>query len=203
MEGAGNSVFLRGVLAGAPVFSHMGGGERFDVFPLEVERLSGRIDRLNVIVRHRLLETAEVSDGDKLAVTGELRSYNNHSGVGSRLVITALARMLEVCYGPDENRVQLRGTLCKEPLPRVTPLGRRICDLMLAVNRPYGRSDYLPVIAWGASARLAGGFHTGDRIALTGRFQSREYTKLTDGAGLRRTAYEISAVTLEREDRSE
>ena len=199
MDDTGNSVFLRGVLAGAPVYSHMGGGERYDIFPLEVERLSGYTDRLNIIARASLLASAEASGGDKLAVAGVLRSYNNRSGVGSRLVITVLARSLGADTGPDENRVALAGTLCKAPVLRVTPMGRRICDLMLAVNRPYGRSDYLPVIAWGGSASFAAGLDVGDRIRLTGRMQSREYVKLTDGVPLRRTAFEVSAVTLERE----
>ena len=200
MEGSVNSVLLRGVLSGVPVFSHVGGGARYYLFPMEAERLSGRRDRLNVIARESLLRETEVFAGGKLAVSGEIRSYNNRSGVGSRLVITVLARTMEVCDGPFENRAALRGVLCKAPVLRCTPMGRQICDLLLAVNRPYGRSDYLPVIAWGGAARYASGLGVGDRIALEGRLQSRDYIKLTDGVPLRRTAFEISAVSLEREE---
>ena len=200
MDGSVNSMLLRGVLCGAPMFSHMGGGERYFLFPVEAERLSGHRDRLNVIARESLLRETEIYTGGKLAVSGEIRSYNNRSGAGSRLVITVLARSLEICDGPFENRAVLRGVLCKTPVLRCTPMGRQICDILLAVNRPYGRSDYLPVIAWGGAARYASDLAVGDRIALEGRLQSRDYIKLTDGVPLRRTAFEVSAVSLERED---
>ena len=125
---------------------------------------------------------------------GELRSFNNRSGEGSRLVITVFAREI----GPPEenvweNQVELLGTLCKPPNRRTTPMGREICDLMIAVNRHYGRSDYLPCIAWGQNARLAAGWAVGTRVRVLGRIQSREYIKNINGEPVTRTAFEVSA----------
>ena len=194
-----NVLRLVGTLAGRPAFSHSGRGVEFWQFPLSVLRLSGTADVLNVIVRRELLEAAALSAGDKLLVQGELRSFNNRRGEGAKLVITAYARELSLCSGEDENRLQLLGTLCKAPTLRQTPLGRDICDLMLAVNRHYGRSDYLPCICWGALARQAAGWQVGDRLRLEGRVQSRSYLKLTEEGTVERTAYEVSVLTAERE----
>ena len=190
-----NVLRLVGTLAGRPAFSHSGRGVEFWQFPLSVLRLSGTADVLNVIVRRELLEAAALSAGDKLLVQGELRSFNNRRGEGAKLVITAYARELSLCSGEDENRLQLLGTLCKAPTLRQPPLGRDICDLMLAVNRHYGRSDYLPCICWGALARQAAGWQVGDRLRLEGRVQSRSYLKLTEEGTVERTAYEVSVLT--------
>ena len=190
-----NVLRLVGTLAGRPAFSHSGRGVEFWQFPLSVLRLSGTADVLNVSVRRELLEAAALSAGDKLLVQGELRSFNNRRGEGAKLVITAYARELSLCSGEDENRLQLLGTLCKAPTLRQTPLGRDICDLMLAVNRHYGRSDYLPCICWGALARQAAGWQVGDRLRLEGRVQSRSYLKLTEEGTVERTAYEVSVLT--------
>ena len=188
-----NSVALRGTVGGAIEFSHESRGERFCRFPLEVERLSGTVDRLNVIARQELLETLEPDGCGKLAVSGELRSFNNKSGVGSRLVISVFARRLVFGDGEDANLVELTGTLCKAPNIRVTPMGREICDLMLAVNRRYGRSDYLPCITWGTLAREAAEWQVGDKLTLSGRLQSRRYIKLgEDGSQQEKTAFEVS-----------
>lgn len=192
-----NAVRLCGAMVGAPAFSHSSRGQRFYRFPLEVQRLSGATDTLNILVRPEQLEAAAPDGGGKLLVTGELRSFNNRRGDGARLVLTVLARELVCCDGPDENEVSLRGTLCKEPKPRVTPMGRDICDLMLAVNRSYGRSDYLPCICWGSLARQAACWTVGTRLALRGRFQSRGYVKLTEDGPVQRVAYEISAAEAE------
>ena len=189
-----NVLRLVGTLAGRPAFSHSGRGVEFWQFPLSVLRLSGTADVLNVIVRRELLEAAALSAGDKLLVQGELRSFNNRRGEGAKLDITAYARELSLCSGEDENRLQLLGTLCKAPTLRQTPLGRDICDLMLAVNRHYGRSDYLPCICWGALARQAAGWQVGDRLRLEGRVQSRSYLKLTEEGTVERTAYEVSVL---------
>ena len=190
-----NVLRLVGTLAGRPAFSHSGRGVEFWQFPLSVLRLSGTADVLNVIVRRELLEAAALSAGDKLLVQGELRSFNNRRGEGAKLVITAYARELSLCSGEDENRLQLLGTLCKAPTLRQTPLGRDICDLMLAVNRHYGRSDYLHCICWGALARQSAGWQVGDRLRLEGRVQSRSYLKLTEEGTVERTAYEVSVLT--------
>lgn len=194
-----NSVVLRGVLAGAVEFSHESRGEKFCRFPLEVERLSGAVDRLNVIARQELLSALDLNEREKLCVRGELRSFNNKSGVGSRLVISVFARELVFEDGEDANLVELTGTLCKTPNIRVTPMGREICDLMLAVNRRYGRSDYLPCIAWGMLAREVAEWAVGDRVTLSGRIQSRRYIKLGEGGEqLEKVAFEVSISEAER-----
>ena len=197
MEGYDNKLNLTGTLAGRPVFSHTGGGEDYLTFPLEIKRLSGKEDRINIIAPRYLMELTPVTDGEKVSISGELRSFNNRSGVGSKLVITVLAREITITDSSDENHVELTGTICKTPTLRRTPMGRQICDIMLAVSRRYGRSDYLPVIAWGRTAQMASLMDTGDRISLTGRIQSRTYIKTVDGEATERTAFEVSAVTLE------
>ena len=127
---------------------------------------------------------------------GEVRTFNNRSGIGSRLVISTFARQLELGPGLDGNRLELTGTLCKPPSLRATPLGRTICDMILAVNRRYGRADYLPCIAWGSLAHLCGGLQVGDRVHLNGRLQSREYTKLVGEELEERVAFEVSVMSL-------
>ena len=191
-----NLAELRGVLAAAPEFSHMSRGERFFVFPIETRRLSGAADRINVVARQSLLEAAPVQEAQSVHITGELRSFNNKRGEGAKLVITVFAKALALEDGEDINTVELSGTLCKEPNLRVTPMGRSICDLMLAVNRRCGRSDYLPCICWGSRAREAADMHTGDHLSLTGRIQSRPYIKLIDGEPVEKVAYEVSTVSL-------
>ena len=151
-----NQVRLCGTMAGAPRWSHRAGGQDFWCFPLEVERLSGSRDTLNIVLRPALLAAAEAEEQPRLLVSGELRSFNNRRGEGAKLVLTVLARELTLTDEPDDNFVSLTGTLCKAPNARVTPLGRDICDLLVAVNRRGGRSDYLPCICWGSRAREAG-----------------------------------------------
>lgn len=194
-----NCVELRGTLADAPEFSHESRGERFYRFPLEVARLSGTVDRLNIIARQEMLASLDTLEREKLCLRGELRSFNNKSGVGSRLVISVFAREMGFADGEDMNLVRLTGTLCKTPNIRVTPMGREICDLMLAVNRRYGRSDYLPCIAWGLLAREAAEWAVGDKLALSGRLQSRRYIKLGEsGEQQEKTAFEVSISEAER-----
>lgn len=195
-----NQALLVGEAMREPEFSHASHGEDFYRFPLRSLRLSGTEDLLNVLVSRTLLEQCPVRSGERIQVEGEVRSYNNRTGVGNRLVITFFARSLSYdLTGQDENRVRLGGCLCKPPVFRVTPLGREITDLILAVNRPYGRGDYLPCIAWGSLAARCGQMEVGDKLLLTGRLQSREYTKLLEGAELRRTAYEISIMAMEEQ----
>ncbi|MFB0920809.1 MAG: single-stranded DNA-binding protein, partial [Oscillospiraceae bacterium] len=133
-----------------------------------------------------------------LRVTGELRSYNNKSGVGNRLLIFVYANELEFCDGEPENLISLRGTVCKQPSLRMTPLGREICDILLAVNRPFGRSDYLPCISWGQNAREASLWNVGDTIELEGRIQSRSYIKSADSGQVKKVAYEVSASSVDK-----
>ena len=193
MNQENNRVLLCGTMAGAPQYSHSAGGQRFYSFPLRVQRLSGSSDVLNIVLRREQLAAVELGEQARLRVRGELRSFNNRRGEGARLVLTVLARELALTDEPDENRVLLRGTLCRAPNARVTPLGRDICDLLLAVNRRGGRSDYLPCICWGSHAREAARWQVGDVVRLEGRFQSRGYLKLREDGLERRVAYEVSA----------
>lgn len=193
-----NRAMLRGTAADAPAFSHENHGVIYDIFLLAVPRLSGAEDRLNVLVPRTLLETHPLSAGTPVEVRGEVRSFNNRGGSGSRLIITLLARELLPPEGEPENRLELSGTLCKPPILRRTPLGRDICDLMLAVNRKYGRADYLPCITWGSLAQRCGVLSVGDHVRLDGRLQSRSYRKLVEGVPVERTAFEVSVMHLER-----
>ena len=189
-----NTVELCGALAAAPRFSHLSRGERFFIFPVETRRLSGAVDTINVVAREALLAALRIEEAERLCVQGELRSFNNRREEGPKLVITVFARALSLAGGgEDVNAITLRGALCKPPVLRVTPMGRDICDLMVAVNRRCGRSDYLPCICWGARARAAALYGVGDGVELTGRVQSRQYIKLIDGEPVEKTAYEVSA----------
>ena len=196
MEEMNNYVELCGTLADKPKFSHMGGSDNYYSFPLDIERLSGFVDTINIIVREDMLEQLEVDNSSHVAITGELRSYNNKHGEGSRLVISVLAKQLALCDDDDKNTVLLTGALCKRPNLRKTPMGRQICDLMLAVNRRYGRSDYLPCIAWGRLAENTAALVVGDALSLEGRIQSRKYIKSINGVLTERTAFEVSVVSL-------
>ena len=172
-----NRVELRGVAEDAPLLSHVNHGCAFYRFTLSVLRLSGQADKLPVIVPRPLLLLTPVSPGDGVHITGQLRSFNNKSGQGSRLVISTFAQTLTHDAGEPLNRIFLSGVLCKQPALRRTPLGREICDMILAVNRRYGRADYLPCIAWGAVAQQVSLLHTGARLTAEGRVQSRVYSK--------------------------
>ena len=195
-----NLVELCGTAETNAVFSHESRGERFYRFPLTIHRLSGTADTLNVIVREHLLSSAAIAPGQRLQVSGELRSFNNKHSEGSKLVITVFAHSLLPADGADANSVALRGTLCKLPNLRTTPMGREICDVMLAVNRHYGRSDYLPCIAWGIKAKETAQWPVGTVVSLTGRVQSRQYVKVIEGAAVEKTAFEVSVVEIHRAD---
>ena len=190
-----NEVLLEGTALEAPVLSHENHGTRFYRFPLEVPRLSGTPDTLPVLLPEPLLDTVQTEA--PLRVQGQLRSFNNRSGVGNRLVLTVYAQAIQPGTGEPCNRILLSGALCKPPIFRRTPLGRSICDLMLVVSRRYGRADYLPVIAWGQLAVRAARLQVGDPLSLEGRVQSRAYRKvLEDGSIQDRVAYEVSAMHL-------
>ena len=191
-----NTARLCGVIAAAPTFSHSGRGESFYTFPLEAARLSGATDKINIIVRDELMESIQLCEAEKICVVGELRSFNNKSGEGAKLVITVFAKELYLCDDDDLNEVRLIGTLCKKPNLRMTPMGRDICDLMLAVNRRYGRSDYLPCITWGLKAREAAEWGTGTMVTLEGRIQSRNYIKIVGGDPVEKTAFEVSVTDI-------
>lgn len=197
MEYTANHIELCGALAELPRFSHENHGRRFYGFPLEVERLSGTVDILPVIVPETVLWAMDLSGGQMLSVIGQIRTHNNRAGEGRRLVVSVYAESLASCDGQPENQVELTGVICREPVYRQTPLGREICDVMLAVNRPYHRADYIPCILWGRNAALGRFCQVGDGLHLTGRFQSRDYIKVIGDESLQRTAYEVSAMTVE------
>ena len=193
-----NSVLLCGHMAEKPRYSHSSRGQDFLSFPLEIPRLSGNCDILNILARPAQLEKANIEDGDKVLIAGQLRTFNNRKKEGAKLVITVLAREIELSDSEYQNSILLHGTLCKKPNLRCTPMGREICDLMLAVNRRYGRSDYIPCICWGNRARTAADWDVGTKLDIEGRVQSRKYIKLIDTVPCEKTAYEVS-VTEARE----
>ena len=201
MQTNNNKIFLRGRLAAPPSLSHVNHGVEYLLLPLSVCRLSGAEDTLHVIASREQLDLfPTLETGSPLTVSGEVRTFNNRSGVGSRLVVSVFAKALSQEEGEDENRLELSGTLCKSPVLRTTPLGRTICDMILAANRRYGRADYLPCIAWGSLAYRCGAMEVGDRLALEGRLQSRIYTKEVDGQTQERTAFEVSIMSLTEEN---
>lgn len=198
-----NRIILRGRVAGEAVFSHAGHDECFYRFPLVVERLSGNEDVLNIQFSRRLLLPERIVEGERLEVRGSLRTFNNRSGVGAKLVITVLAREILPTDDDHANDLTLIGTICRRGEPRKTPLGREICDFTLAVNRRYGRSDYLPCIAWGSMAQRCAAMEVGQRLRLEGRLQSRVYTKQLGDRSEERVAFECSAMSLAEEEAAE
>jgi len=198
-----NQIFLRGYAAESPRFSHESHGIQYHTFPLSVPRLSGTADVLNVLAPGPLLAPLCLEEGAPTEVYGEVRSFNNRSGIGNRLVISVFARSVGNSDGPPANTLSLTGALCRPPNLRHTPLGRDICDILLAVNRRYGRSDYLPCIVWGSLAVACGGLSVGDRIKLDGRLQSRIYYKEENGRSVPHTAFEVSAMSMTPESTSQ
>ena len=191
-----NSVVLRGTLAKPAEWSHTSHEARFFRLWLDVCRLSGKDDRLRILAEEDALPDSGLREGGEVEISGQMRTYNNKSGVGGRLIVSALARSVAPSGGPHVNNVFLSGTLCRTPGYRKTPLGREICDIMLAVPRTYSRTDYLPLIAWGGAARACAEMETGQPLHIVGRFQSRAYTKVIDGESVDMTAYEVSVVRL-------
>ena len=203
MENPNNRIVATGRLEGAPVLSHEVMNEPFYTGTLLVRRLSGAVDRLPVTIPGKLLACMTSGTEEQLLMlSGQVRSYNKVIDGTGRLMVTLFAQSIVPAQENDTlNRVSLVGALCKPPIYRSTPFGREICDMMLAVNRAFGKSDYIPCIAWGRNAQYAARFSVGDRISLTGRLQSREYQKLLEnGEYMTRNAYEVSAFTLESAD---
>ena len=195
MEHIVNQITVRGQLVDLPEFSHENHGRRFYRFYLDIPRLSGNSDCLPVIAEERILDTIDLSGGDMLTVTGQVRSHNTRTGGSRHLLIFIFAATIVAENGLPCNDIIVEGLLCKEPIYRRTPLGREICDAMLAVPRTFRRADYLPCMFWGRTAEEISVCHTGDCIRIVGRLQSRTYTKHTEEGPKERTAYEISALT--------
>ncbi len=197
MEHTANTITLRGYLHALPEFSHENHGKRFYRFQLEVPRLSGTVDLLPVIAPEQLVMDLDPCGGEMLTVTGQVRSHNCRTETARHLMIFVFAATLCAEDGEPINDVQLEGPICREPTYRRTPLGREICDVMLAVPRAFHRADYLPCILWGRTAQEVCVCRTRQVIRVCGRLQSRTYTKVTDSGTVERTAYEISALSVQ------
>ena len=197
MEHMENQIRLRGSLLALPHFSHENHGRKFYRFTLEVPRLSGAVDLLPVVAEESVLNALDLSGGEMLTVTGQIRSHNVREEGVRHLLIFVFAMSIVCEDGEPINDVVIEGPLCREPNYRRTPLGREICDVMLAVPRAFKRADYLPCILWGRLAQEVSACTTRDRIRIYGRLQSRIYTKLTEDGPQERTAYEVSALTAE------
>lgn len=197
MEQTTNSITVRGSLLALPEYSHENHGRKFYRFTLEVPRLSGAVDLLPVIAEQQLVEELDPCAGGMLTVCGQIRSHNQRSDGVRHLLIFIFASSICAEDGEPINDVVVEGPLCREPTFRRTPLGREICDAMLAVPRAFRRADYLPCILWGRTAQEISACHTRDCIRVYGRLQSRVYTKLTPEGAQERTAYEISALSAE------
>ena len=197
MEHTENTILLRGELSQLPQFSHENHHKRFYRFLLSVPRLSGAVDVLPVIAEENILNRMDLSGGAMLQVRGQIRSHNLRENGARKLLIFVFANDIITTDEPPANEVVLQGPLCRHPNLRRTPLGREICDVMLALPRAFKRADYLPCILWGRTAQEVSACHTSDVIRIQGRLQSRVYTKVTDAGMEERTAYEISALSAE------
>ena len=194
-----------GKVASSFTFSHQVFGEGFYLVDILVKRLSDSEDRIPLMVSERLVDVSQDYEGEYIMVQGQFRSYNRHEEKKNRLVLSVFVRELSFVEDAEESiktkQIFLDGYICKPPVYRKTPLGREIADLLLAVNRPYGKSDYIPCICWGRNARYASAFEVGGQVLLWGRIQSREYIKkLGENETEKRTAYEVSVSKLEYAD---
>lgn len=192
-----NMALLKGIIKEAPRFSHSLKDENFYSFPLEVPRLSGSCDTIIITLSEKLLKVTPISTGDPVSISGQFRSYNNYSGVGNKLILTLFAKDIvhidESELQDNPNTIYLNGFICKPTVYRTTPFGREITDIILAVNRLYGKSDYIPCIAWGRNAKFASMLDVGNRVEIQGRIQSRDYQKkISDDEVITKTAFEIS-----------
>lgn len=197
-----NQVTIMGQVDSEFEFSHEVFGEGFYTVEVLVKRLSNSDDRIPLMISERLIDVTQDYRGEYIVAHGQFRSYNRHEEQKNRLVLSVFVREVEFVEeepeGAKTNSILLDGYICKEPVYRKTPLGREIADLLLAVNRPYGKSDYIPCICWGRNARFASGFEVGEHVQVLGRIQSREYIKkLSETETQKRIAYEVSVSKLE------
>lgn len=195
-----NSIEICGRICTEPELSHRVYGESFYGFYIENSRLSGTVDTLPVIISERLITGDMPRIGQNTALRGQIRSYNSHDGLKTHLILSIFVKEIELLASTEgiTNAVALNGYLCKAPVYRTTPFGREIADILLAVNRAYGKSDYIPAICWGRNAKYMSSLSVGDNIKINGRMQSREYQKhLENGDVITKTAYEVSVSRLE------
>jgi primosomal replication protein N len=197
-----NQVTIMGEVASKFTYSHEVFGEGFYMVDVLVKRLSNSDDRIPLMISERLIDVTQDYTGEYIMVTGQFRSYNRHEETKNRLVLSVFVREAEFIDeeldGAKTNHILLEGYICKKPVYRKTPLGREIADLLLAVNRPYGKSDYIPCICWGRNARYASSFEVGQHVQILGRIQSREYVKkLSETETETRVAYEVSVSKME------
>lgn len=200
-----NQVSIMGKIISGFTFSHEVFGEGFYMMDVSVQRLSDSSDVVPVMVSERLIDVTQDYQGEYIQIFGQFRSYNRHEEKKNRLVLSVFAREISFVDGEGDkvksNQIFLDGYICKTPIYRRTPLGREISDMLLAVNRPYGKSDYIPCICWGRNARFSSGFEVGGHVQIWGRIQSREYVKkLDDDTTEKRVAYEVSVSKLEYVD---
>ncbi len=204
-----NKISLVGEVISSPKLSHETHNEKFYTVKVDVKRLSGDIDTLEIIISEKLYDIEKIKLGTRYYIEGEIRSYNYYVSETERrkLVINIFAKNLSIAEETDDeclNNFELVGHICKKPIYRKTPFDREISDILLAVNRLYGKSDYLPCIAWGRNAKFASTLEIGDKIKITGRMQSRQYTKkLNDNEEEKKIAYEMSIITLEKKESEE
>lgn len=201
-----NKIYLEGAILSELEYSHEMYGEKFYTFDLEVMRLSDSKDKLNITISERLIAQYELSIGKEIIVEGQLRSYNKFVGGSNKLILTVFARNIEDCVqrSKNPNEIYLDGFICKEPIYRTTPFGREIADVLLAVNRSYNKSDYIPTIAWGRNSRFCKSLEVGDNIRIWGRLQSREYQKkVSETEVIKKIAYEVSISKMEKVNASE
>lgn len=195
-----NQVYLSGQIASEPEFSHEIMGEKFYDMTVSVARLSGQNDVIPIAISDRLMEGGLFEIGNLIGLIGQFRSYNKIVDGKSKLVLRVFVRELCECDDNAPNVIEIEGYVCKQPVYRTTPFKREIADLLIAVNRAYNKSDYIPAIAWGRNARYASMFRVGEKIHLVGRIQSRIYQKaLDDGSVEERVAYEVSITKFEQE----
>lgn len=195
-----NKIYLEGEIVSDLEFSHKMYGEGFYTFLLQVPRLSEAKDKLSITISERLLTDFDFKVGGSCIVEGQLRSYNKFLDGANRLILTVFARNIQVCEekSKNPNQIYLDGYICKKPVYRTTPFGREISDMLVAVNRPYNKSDYIPTIAWGRNSRFCKDLEIGDNIKIWGRLQSREYQKKIDDDNIiKKIAYEVSISKME------
>lgn len=200
-ETENNYAFISGTVESELTLSHEIYEEKFYTFKVKSQRLSDSFDLINVTISERLInDNLNLSYGAKLDIWGQFRSYNNFSQIGNKLLLTLFAKDISEASSesPDKNEIYLDGFICKEPVYRITPFGREITDILLAVNRIHNKSDYIPCISWGRNAKFASNLNVGDRIRISGRIQSRDYQKkLEDETEITKTAFEVSIGKLE------